>query len=104
MRKTLFQVVNLLRPGVVNLLRRKVVSFYRLRVVNFTGFSNIYQDDYNIIIAPMSNKISTLGVAYAALKNPNIQICYASTNQYNIDEKHSETDYVYYFDLFDYIN
>lgn len=63
-----------------------------------------YQDDYNIIIAPMSNKISTLGVAYAALENPNIQICYASTNQYNIDEKHSETDYVYYFNLIDYIN
>lgn len=63
-----------------------------------------YQDDFNIIVAPMSNKISTLGVAYAALENPNIQICYASTNQYNIYEKHSETDYVYYFDLLDYIS
>lgn len=72
--------------------------------VIISEIARIYQDDYNIIIAPMSNKISTLGVAYAALKNPNIQICYASTNQYNIDDKHNETDYVYYFDLFDYIN
>lgn len=63
-----------------------------------------YQNEYNIIVAPMSNKISTLGVAYAALENQNIQICYASTNQYNIDEKHSETDYVYCFNLYDYLN
>ncbi|MDD4149178.1 MAG: hypothetical protein PHE33_04050 [Bacteroidales bacterium] len=61
-----------------------------------------YQNEYNIIVAPMSNKISTLGVAYAALENQNIQICYASTNQYNIDEEQSETDYVYCFNLYDY--
>ena len=65
------------------------------------GIAKEYQNDYNIIVAPMNNKISTLGVAYAALENSSIQICYASTNQYNIEERHGESDYAYCFDLFD---
>ncbi|MGB4846662.1 MAG: hypothetical protein WBP41_02025 [Saprospiraceae bacterium] len=39
----------------------------------------------NSIIAPMSNKISTVGVALAYFKSPSIQICYASANQYNVN-------------------
>jgi hypothetical protein len=41
--------------------------------------------DYNVIVAPMNTKISTLGVALAAFENPNIQICYARANSYNVD-------------------
>jgi len=48
MRKSLFQVVSLLRPGMVNLARLMVVSFFRLRVVNFTGFSNQLRSPYSI--------------------------------------------------------
>lgn len=43
-----------------------------------------YEDEYNITIAPLNNKISTLGVAMASLNKENIQVCYASANQYNI--------------------
>lgn len=39
----------------------------------------------NSIIAPMSNKISTVGAALANFTNPAIQICYASSNQYNVN-------------------
>jgi len=39
----------------------------------------------NSIIAPMSNKISTVGTALAYFANQSIQICYASANQYNVN-------------------
>ena len=38
----------------------------------------------NTVIAPMNNKISTVGAALAALKNPNIQISYAQADIYNV--------------------
>ena len=37
----------------------------------------------NLIVAPMNTKISTLGCATAALKNQDIQLCYASAVTYN---------------------
>ena len=43
------------------------------------------KEDYNIIISPMNNKLSTLAVASVAYDNPDVQVCYASTNQYNTD-------------------
>ncbi|MCP9493376.1 MAG: hypothetical protein MSG64_02865 [Pyrinomonadaceae bacterium MAG19_C2-C3] len=39
--------------------------------------------DFNVVIAPLNNKISTLGVAYVAFDNPNVQLCYAQPNRYN---------------------
>ena len=39
----------------------------------------------NIVIAPMNNKISTIGVALATIDNPNIQIIYSKANEYNIN-------------------
>ena len=41
MRKTLFQVVSLLRRQVVNLLRPEVVRLNRCEVVNLPVFSNL---------------------------------------------------------------
>lgn len=52
-----------------------------------------YQADYNIVIAPLNNKISTLGVALAGLQNECVQICYASANQYNIESYSKKSDY-----------
>lgn len=46
---------------------------------------SMFEEEYNIIISPLSNKISTLAVAAIANKHPNIQICYASANQYNTE-------------------
>jgi len=40
-------------------------------------------EDKNIIIVPMNNKISTIGVALTAIKNENIQLCYAPAISYN---------------------
>jgi len=40
--------------------------------------------DKNIIIVPMNNKISTIGVGLLALRNERIQICYGPALTYNI--------------------
>jgi len=40
--------------------------------------------DMNVIIAPMSTKVSTIGTALLALENTNVQLTYVTANQYNI--------------------
>jgi len=52
-----------------------------------------FSEEYNIVISPLNNKISTLGVASCGIKNDHIQICYASANQYNIHNYSEESDY-----------
>ena len=42
-------------------------------------------NEYNFIVAPLNNKISTLGVAFAGLDNQDLQICYAEAEEYNYD-------------------
>lgn len=64
---------------------------------------NKYGDNYNVIIAPLNNKISTLGVAFAALHKEEIQICYPSANQYNIDKYSTPSDFFYQYDVKDYL-
>jgi hypothetical protein len=39
--------------------------------------------DYNSVIASMNNKLSSVGAALAALRNPKIQLCYAQPESYN---------------------
>lgn len=56
------------------------------------------KDNYNIIISPMNNKLSTLAVANVAFENPDVQVCYASTNQYNTEAYSSPADKVILFD------
>lgn len=41
--------------------------------------------DKNIVICPLNTKLSTVGVALAALENPEIQICYAEPEEYNTE-------------------
>lgn len=58
-------------------------------------------DKYNIVISPMNNKLSTLAVANVAFDYPEVQVCYASTNQYNTDTYSSSADEVFFFDFAD---
>lgn len=57
------------------------------------------KEDYNIIISPMNNKLSTLAVANIAFEYPDVQVCYASTNQYNTEAYSSPADKVILFDF-----
>ncbi|RKE55352.1 DUF6293 family protein [Sphingobacterium detergens] len=52
-------------------------------------------DDYNTVIAPMNNKISTLGVGYAAMENTDIQLFYMQANIYNT-EGYSKSEDCFY--------
>lgn len=54
---------------------------------------------YNVVIAPMNTKISTLGVALAAFDNEDIQVCYAQPNLYNYDGYSIPGDNCYLFEL-----
>lgn len=51
----------------------------------------------------INNKISTLGVAFAALEQENIQICHSSANQHNINNYSEECDFFYLFSINDYL-
>ncbi|EGY5283495.1 hypothetical protein QE497_002728 [Acinetobacter baumannii] len=52
------------------------------------------KDEYNFIVAPLNNKISTLGVAFAGLDNQDLQICYAEAEEYNYDNYVETNDFV----------
>jgi hypothetical protein len=54
-----------------------------------------HKNEYNIVISPMCNKISTLAVASTVFKYPEVQICYASTNLYNTDAYSTPSDFIY---------
>ena len=56
-----------------------------------------YRKDYNIVISPMCNKLSTLAVVSVVFKYPEVQICYASPNLYNT-EYSTSSDYIYVLD------
>lgn len=55
--------------------------------------------DSNIVIAPMNNKISTIGAGLAAMTNENIQLAYAKASLYNINGYSSPGDTVYFFEI-----
>lgn len=57
------------------------------------------KEEYNIIISPMNNKLSTLAVANIAFEYPDVQVCYASTNQYNTNTYSYPADKVILFDF-----
>lgn len=37
----------------------------------------------NVVIAPLNNKLSTIGAGVLAMNNPRVQICYGSVLEYN---------------------
>lgn len=52
----------------------------------------------NIIVVPMNNKLSTIGVALSVANNENIQICYAPAIIYNEEDYSVPGDYCYIFE------
>ena len=53
----------------------------------------------NIIIAPMNNKLATVGAGIVALKRPEIQLCYAPAIYYNTSSYSIEGDVCYLFSI-----
>jgi hypothetical protein len=56
------------------------------------------QKDMNIVIVPLNNKITTLGVAFAAIGNSEIQLCYAPALVYNTSSYSEPGEYCYIVD------
>lgn len=56
-------------------------------------------NDYNIVIASLNNKISSIGVAFSALENPDVQICYPTVNHYNIEYYSIPTNEIYLIEI-----
>ncbi len=54
---------------------------------------------YNVIVAPMNTKISTIGAALLAFEDEAVQICYAPANIYNVSLYSSPDDDFYLFQL-----
>jgi len=53
----------------------------------------------NIIIVPLNSKLSTLGVAFAAIQNPDIQVCYSPADTYNSEDYSKPGDKCYVLDI-----
>jgi len=54
---------------------------------------------FNVFVAPMNTKISTVGVALAAFENRALQLCYATAEQYNVAAYSTPSDFCYLFDV-----
>lgn len=55
--------------------------------------------DLNTVIAPLNNKISTIGAGLAAIENKNIQIAYAKPNIYNTRGYSIPNNDIYFFEI-----
>jgi hypothetical protein len=54
---------------------------------------------FNVVVAPLNNKISTIGSALIAFENPDIQLCYSQANFYNYENYSSPGDEFYLLDV-----
>jgi len=43
-----------------------------------------YLDEFNVVVAPMSTKLSTIGTYFVARRLPQIQVIYCVPGEYNI--------------------
>lgn len=68
-----------------------------------TQLERVYQKvdtlNYNIVMAPLNTKLSTIGVGLFALQHENIQICYAEAEEYNYNSYSDATDEIFIFNL-----
>lgn len=56
-------------------------------------------DKMNTVIAPMNNKVSTIGAGLAAIENDSIQLTYAQANIYNVEGYSIANDDIYFCQL-----
>ena len=93
--------------------KKKLVSIYTGNVINKFEHSLVdpfdvedklakiidQKTDYNTVIVPLNNKISTVGAALLAIKRPEIQICYTQMGKYNFENYSRASDHCYLISL-----
>jgi hypothetical protein len=52
-------------------------------------------EDHNVVVVPLNNKLTTIGVSVAASINTDIQVCYAPAITYNSEDYSEAGDYCY---------
>lgn len=55
--------------------------------------------NYNIVIAPLNNKLSTVGAALTALEIQEVQLCYVKAHQYNLFGYSKSSDSCFFIEL-----
>jgi hypothetical protein len=53
--------------------------------------------EYNVVIAALNTKLSTIGVGLFAMEHPEVQLCYATANAYNIKYYSLPADFCYIY-------
>ncbi len=61
-------------------------------------------DTYNTIIAPLNNKVSTIGAALLAMKNEEVQLVYAEPEKYNVHNYSSPSEDYYVINYLDILS
>ena len=93
--------------------KEKLISIYTNHVIN--QFNHSLVDPFktrnklskivdsksacNTVIAPLNNKISTVGAGLLAIKRPEVQVCYTQMGGYNTANYSSASDRCYVIDL-----
>jgi hypothetical protein len=94
----------------LQLVKKMAISFTEIKTFNikcnnpFDTYKKLSDrikniKDKNIVIVPLNNKISTVGVAITAIKNDNIQLCYAPALVYNYLNYSRPGEYYYVFKI-----
>ncbi len=67
------------------------------QILNYIKKTNSVEKG-NIALAPMNNKLSTIGAGLAAIENPDIQLCYLQPNSYNTESYSISSDEFYFWE------
>ena len=58
-----------------------------------------YLDTSNVVLAPMSTKLSTIATLLLAEQHPDVQVTYCVPGEYNLEQYSAGADYIYTQDL-----
>ncbi|WP_417364275.1 hypothetical protein [Galbibacter sp.] len=98
--------INLSRYKNLKILYKDVYEF-TFSCINPLATYNILNEyiarykNYNVVISPMNNKVSTLGCGLFALSNPQVQLISSRANLYNTESYSKASKYFYKFNLRD---
>ena len=53
--------------------------------------------EYNTVIAPQNTKLSTIGAGLFAMEHPEVQLCYAPANKYNVNGYSTPDNFCYIY-------
>lgn len=63
--------------------------------VSINSYLANFHDEFNTVISPLNNKISTIGAGLVAIGNKSVQLCYAQPEVYNTDNYSTADDICY---------